>query len=78
MSNKTKYKACSDCISNKGICVYCDNGNCYSEPVKPVRENVSISNYGKFELFENEDLENDFPIEHWANDDLNDILYGCD
>lgn len=43
---------------------------------KSVNKNVSMSNYMTFNLFEDEDLENDFPIEHWGNEDMNDILYG--
>ena len=78
MAHKMKYKACIDCISDKGICVYCDSVNCYNEPVTTSKRFAVIGNYNKLELFENEEIENDFPIEHWANEHLNEILYGGD
>lgn len=51
-----KFKCCKDCISYKGVCKFCRDGDCYSDPIKDKPEKSRLMNTMKV-LFE--DDEND-------------------
>jgi len=76
MAKKMKYKACEGCATYKGICDECTNGNLFNDPPKKLKKPIAtISNYSTFNLFPDEDIENDMNIEDYACEELNNLRF---